>query len=179
MTQRRGTWDPYPRPLNPMLQAIVSAPCRPAYIWSIYFRYRDTAGGHCQGALSSSCNGSFTSHSMSVRPHHHLPGNASHKRYIISNVEGWERNLHKPLLCTMGIEPGATTWQACMLPLCYWYIYWYIYTFVESLTAQCPLIISSSSCFFFSQAIGIIPSMTDGQRHAQEELELKVCRCTQ
>ena len=37
----------------------------------------------------------------------------------VSNVEGWELNLHKPLLCTTGIEPRATAWQVHMLPPCY------------------------------------------------------------
>ena len=50
---------------------------------------------------------SFTSHSISVRRFRHLRGHASHERYTVSNVEGREVNLHKPLPRTTGIEPGA------------------------------------------------------------------------
>ena len=42
-------------------------------------------------------SGSFTSRSMSVRRYHHLRGHASHERYIVSNVEGRELNLNKPI----------------------------------------------------------------------------------
>ena len=56
---------------------------------------------------------------MSVRRHHHLHGHASHDRYTVSKAEWQELNLHKPILCAMGTEPGAATWQKCMLPLHY------------------------------------------------------------
>ena len=46
-----GKRDPYPRLLSPKSQAIVTAPWCPACIWSIYFRCRDTEGGHYQGAF--------------------------------------------------------------------------------------------------------------------------------
>ena len=62
-------------------------------------------------------SGSFTSHSKSVRWLHHLRGHASHERYTVSNVEGWEINLHMPIPCAPRIEPGAATWQTHTLPL--------------------------------------------------------------
>ena len=52
-------------------------------------------------------SGSFTSHSMSVKRHRQLRGHASHERYTVSNVEGQETNLHKPIQLAMGIKPGA------------------------------------------------------------------------
>ena len=109
--------DPYPRPFSPKSKATVTAPWRPACIWSIlYFR--------CIGALTVITarelvvlSGSLTSHSMSVRRLHHLRGHASHKGYTVSNVERWEINLHKPLPCMTGIEPRAAVWQVHTLPL--------------------------------------------------------------
>ena len=46
-----------------------------------------------------------------------LRGHASHERYTVSNVEGREINLHRPLSRAPGIEPGAAAWQAHTLPL--------------------------------------------------------------
>ena len=46
-----------------------------------------------------------------------LRGHANHKRYIVSNVEGREINLHRPIPRAPGIEPGAAAWQVHTLPL--------------------------------------------------------------
>ena len=52
-------------------------------------------------------SGSFTSHSKSVRRLRHLRGHASHERYTVSNVEGREINLHRPIPRAQRIEPGT------------------------------------------------------------------------
>ena len=103
--------ETHPQDLSsPMLQIIVTAPWRPACIWSIYFR--------CTGTLRVVTarellilGGSFTSQSMLVRWLHHLHGHTSHKRHTVSGIEGQEINLHKPLPRMTGIEPGATAWH--------------------------------------------------------------------
>ena len=56
-------------------------------------------------------SGSFTSRSMSVRRHRQLWSHASHERYTVSNVKGWELNFHKPLPQRVS-NLGPPAWQA-------------------------------------------------------------------
>ena len=87
--------DLHPKPLHPKSWSIATLQWCPACTWSIHSYLGTlrvvTAREHV--VLS----GSFMSHSMSARPHRHLCGHVSHKRYTVSNVEGWETNLYKPL----------------------------------------------------------------------------------
>ena len=46
-----------------------------------------------------------------------LRGHVSHERYTVSNVEGRELNLHRPIPRAPGIEPRAAAQQAHVLPL--------------------------------------------------------------
>ena len=91
-----GSRDPYPRPVSPKSQAAGSASWRPACIWSTHFRCIGTLRVVTAGELVV-LSGTFTSHPMSVRRLRHLRGHASHDRYTVSNAEGWEIHLHKPL----------------------------------------------------------------------------------
>ena len=71
----------------------------------------DTESGHCQQEVSKELvvlSGSFMSHSKSARTASpFLLGRASHERYTVSNVEGREINLHRPIPSAPGIQPGA------------------------------------------------------------------------
>ena len=89
----RRSRDPYRRPLSPKSQAILTAPRRPACMWSIYIlECRDTESGHCQGAAPLP---QWFFHvplqvSEMVPP---LRDHASHGRYTVSNVKGRELNF--------------------------------------------------------------------------------------
>ena len=80
----------------------------------MYLGCKDTKGGHCQGACCPQWF--FMSHSMSERRHCHLCGLASHKRYTVSSVEGWQNEPPQASPKT-GLESGPPAWQTRMLPL--------------------------------------------------------------
>ena len=118
LAQRHSATLWQPRPVPKAFQSKVAGHSRRPMTPCMYMEYifrciGDTEGGHCQGVLG----GSFTSYSMPVRRLRHSGVRASHERCTVSNVEGREVNLHKPLPRTTGIEPGGAAWQACTLPL--------------------------------------------------------------
>ena len=104
---RATPWQPRPpRPRDPKWRVEATAPRRNAYIWRIYSD-KGTLG-MVNGRELVVLSGSFTSHSMSVR-RCRLRGHASHDRYIVSNVEGWKRNLRKPLPQRASTPPPGMT----------------------------------------------------------------------
>ena len=99
--------DPHPRPLDAKSWAVAITAQRPACIWSIYSDIGTLRVVTARELVV--LGGSFNmSHSKSVRLHCHLCCHSSHKRYTltVSSVEGWEANLHKPILFQMGPKPG-------------------------------------------------------------------------
>ena len=91
-------------------------PCLAIIIYYLWVNVGDTESGHCQGACCSQwffyvpLQGQWDGSAI-------LCDHASHERYTVSSVEGWEINLHRPIPRTPGIEPGAATWQVHTLPL--------------------------------------------------------------
>ena len=75
----------------------------------------DTESGHCQGACHSQWFFYVPLQVSETAPPFYVVMRAM--RDTVSNVEGREINLHRPIPCAQGIEPGAATWQAHTLPL--------------------------------------------------------------
>ena len=105
---KRGAWGHgtplrelrlIPKTDDPKLQVAATAPQHPTYIWSIYSDIETLKVVTARELVS----GSFTSHSGSFTSHSKVSDGTTLyvvmqvMRDVVSSVEGWQINLHKPL----------------------------------------------------------------------------------